>query len=177
MDCKINPDFFRGFFSLFIWTYTSAEVLNYLWDTLCFQRMTSLGMNSKAGCIAGVCVQLLGYQEKFSKLVTIFLTGRWDELSHSSNFLAAISEQGSWKSHSALPSLSGASLCKKSIATSGMKFRGMESLEEKKMAFSVWFTWHLGSTDQSDVAGGFKDFPEEYIIHFPKDQAQSGSCL
>lgn len=156
MDCNINRPFWGIFFPL--WACASVEVLNYLWDTLCFWRMVSLGMNSKAGGMAGFCVQILGYQGRLSKLVTIFLTGRWGELSHSSDFLAAILEQGWLKSPSELPNLSGASLCKKPIATSGMDYRGIESVEEKKMAFSVWFTCCFGELSEplaghSDVTG------------------------
>lgn len=149
MDCKINRPFWGIFFPL--WTCTSVEVLNYLWDTLCFWRMVFLRMNSKAGCMAGFCVQVLGYQGRLSMLVTIFLTGRWGELPHSSDFLTAISDQGWLKSHSELPNLCGASLCKKSIATSDMKYRRLESLEGNKMAFSIWSTCCFGESTVSPL--------------------------
>lgn len=83
------------------------------------------------------------------------------------------------KSHSALPNLSGASLCKKSITTSDT---GIESLEENKLAFSIWFTCALESIasllqpkavwqEGCCSVQRFWRFPEEYRIHFPKDRA------
>lgn len=188
MDCKINPDYFWGFFFLFTWTYISAEVLNYLWDTLCFQRVTSLGMNSKAGCIAGLCVQLLDTKEDCLS----WFPSSW--LADEKNFAILLS---SWqpcqnKAHERVTQPCQTCLVPPCVRNPSLHL--LWNSENRKLGRKRKWLFQSDSLDiwraqrapcspkgccrkAAALCKDFKDFPEEYLIHFPKNEGHSDSCL